>query len=48
VVAATLAAELFVEGERGSYLHADICRQPLLVEIEATLLGTSAESRGAP
>ena len=41
-VAATLASELFVEGDRVSYLHADICRQPLLVEIEATLFGASA------
>jgi chorismate lyase / 3-hydroxybenzoate synthase len=36
-VAATLDDQLLCEGDRVSYLHADICRQPLLVEIEATL-----------
>lgn len=39
LVAAALERRLFCEGDRVSYLHADICRQPLLVEIEATLLG---------
>lgn len=39
LVAATLGARLFCPRDRVSYLHADICRQPLLVEIEATLRG---------
>lgn len=39
LVEATLSERLFREGDRVSYLHADICRQPLLVEIEATLVG---------
>ncbi|MCX6950836.1 MAG: hypothetical protein NTV51_01420 [Verrucomicrobia bacterium] len=43
-VAATLAGRLFAPGDRVSYLHADICRRPLLVEIEATLFGIRAGS----
>ncbi len=39
LVAKTLEALLFTAGDRVSYLLADICRQPLLVEIEATLFG---------
>jgi hypothetical protein len=39
LVAATLGARLFCPSDRVSYLHADICRKPLLVEIEATLRG---------
>lgn len=38
-VAAALDQQLFGEGDHVSYLHADICRKPLLVEIEATLRG---------
>ncbi|MDO8541539.1 MAG: hypothetical protein Q7S40_13955 [Opitutaceae bacterium] len=45
LVAATLGEHLFSNGDRISYLHADICRQPLLVEIEATLLGVTVPSR---
>lgn len=41
-VAATLEEQLFQPGDRVSYLHADICRQSLLVEIEATLCGVAA------
>ncbi len=37
-VAATLEQKLLQPADRVSYLHADICRAPLLVEIEATLL----------
>jgi chorismate lyase / 3-hydroxybenzoate synthase len=39
LVAATLDEQLFGAGDHVSYLHADICRKPLLVEIEATLRG---------
>jgi chorismate lyase/3-hydroxybenzoate synthase len=42
-VAAVLQEKLFVDGDRVSYLHADICRAALLVEIEATLLGAKLE-----
>jgi hypothetical protein len=38
-VAAMLAERLLREGDHVSYLHADICRKPLLIEIEATLRG---------
>lgn len=38
-VAAMLQRELFTAGDSVSYLQADICRAPLLVEIEATLFG---------
>jgi chorismate lyase/3-hydroxybenzoate synthase len=41
MVAATLAEKLLVGADRVSYLHADICRVPLLVEIEATLFGVT-------
>lgn len=44
-VAATLAEHLLIPGDRVSYLHADICRQPLLVEIEATLFGVNGTAR---
>jgi chorismate lyase / 3-hydroxybenzoate synthase len=40
-VAAMLGQRLLREGDRVSYLHADICRKPLLVEIEATLQGVT-------
>lgn len=39
LVAETLGERLFCAGDRVSYLQADICRKPLLVEIEATLRG---------
>jgi len=39
LVARTLETQLFTAGDRVSYLLADICRRPLLVEIEATLFG---------
>ncbi len=39
LVAAILGERLFTAGDRVSYLHADICREPLLVEIEVTLQG---------
>jgi len=39
LVAATLGERFFGPGDRVSYLRADICRKPLLVEIEATLFG---------
>lgn len=39
VVAATLDEQLFAPGDHVCYLQADICRKPLLVEIEATLTG---------
>jgi chorismate lyase/3-hydroxybenzoate synthase len=42
-VAAVLQEKLLVDGDRVSYLHADICRAALLVEIEATLLGAKIE-----
>lgn len=38
-VASRLARALLAEGDIVSYLHADICRDSLVVEIEATLLG---------
>lgn len=38
-IAAVLQEKLLTDADRVSYLHADICRAPLLVEIEATLLG---------
>jgi chorismate lyase/3-hydroxybenzoate synthase len=37
--AALLQEKLLADTDRVSYLHADICRASLLVEIEATLLG---------
>ena len=40
-VAAILAERLFVPGDRVTYLRADICRQPLLVEIEVSLFGVA-------
>jgi len=43
-VAATLGEQLLGPGDRVSYLLADICRQPLLVEIEATLIGVAVLS----
>lgn len=46
LVAATLEEQFFAPGDRVSYLHAHICRQPLLVEIEATLFGVHAISPG--
>lgn len=46
LVARTLAAQLLTAGDRVSYLLADICRQSLLVEIEATLFGARAATRG--
>jgi chorismate lyase / 3-hydroxybenzoate synthase len=45
LVAATLGARLLEERDRVTYLHADICRRPLLVEIEATLAGVSIPTR---
>ncbi len=39
LVAKTLDTQVFTAGDRVSYLLADICRQPLLVEIEATVFG---------
>ncbi len=39
LVAATLAAKLLSDGDRVSYLQADICRAELRVEIEASLFG---------
>ena len=44
-VAAVLAERLFVSGDRVTYLHADICRQPLLVEIEVSLFGVAQAAR---
>jgi hypothetical protein len=41
VVAATLANRLLAASDRVSYLQADLCRAPLLVEIEATLFGAN-------
>jgi hypothetical protein len=38
-IAVRLEKEFFKPGDHVSYLQADICREPLLVEIEATLLG---------
>lgn len=40
-VAATLEEKLLTNGDRVSYLHADICRAALRVEIEATLFGVT-------
>ena len=40
-VTARLDERLLGQGDQVSYLHADICRADLNVEIEATLLGTS-------
>jgi hypothetical protein len=39
VVAEILERELVTKADHVSYLHADVCRESLLVEIEATLLG---------
>ncbi|HUG13293.1 MAG TPA: hypothetical protein VMM36_19920 [Opitutaceae bacterium] len=44
LVAAMLQRELFTIGDSVSYLQADICRAPLLVEIEATLFGAKVTS----
>jgi hypothetical protein len=44
-VALILEAQLFAPGDRVAYLLADICRRPLLVEIEATLFGANATPR---
>lgn len=41
VVAAVLEERLFRTGDRVAYLQADICRAPLLLEIEATLFGVA-------
>jgi chorismate lyase/3-hydroxybenzoate synthase len=38
-IASVLQEKLLTDTDRVSYLHADICRASLLVEIEATLLG---------
>lgn len=38
-VAEVLERELLTKADQVSYLHADICRKDLVVEIEATLLG---------
>ena len=46
VVAATLSKTLLRSGDRVSYLHADICRAPRLVEIEATLFDAVVQRRG--
>jgi len=40
-VAAVLEQRIFTDADRVSYLHADICRASLLVEIEASLFGVS-------
>jgi chorismate lyase/3-hydroxybenzoate synthase len=45
LVAATLEQRLLCAGDRVSYLHADICRKSLLVEIEATLVGVTNTAR---
>jgi enamine deaminase RidA (YjgF/YER057c/UK114 family) len=42
LVAATLEERLLQGADRVSYLHADVCRTQLLVEIEATLFGVTA------
>lgn len=44
LVEATLQRELFRPGDRVSYLQAEICRAPLLVEIEATLFNARIAS----
>ena len=41
LVAAMLEGRLLVKTDRVSYLQAEICRAPLLVEIEATLFGVT-------
>jgi len=41
LVADTVGKNLLQPGDRISYLHADICRESLSVEIEATLLGVT-------
>jgi hypothetical protein len=41
LVAATLEGSLLHRKDRVSYLRADICRAPLLVEVEATLFGVT-------
>jgi chorismate lyase / 3-hydroxybenzoate synthase len=41
LAAAILAKHFLRETDHVSYLHADICRAPLLVEIEVTLFGAS-------
>lgn len=41
-VATALQEKLLVAGDRVSYLHADICRASLLVEIEVTLIGVKS------
>lgn len=41
MIAAALDERLFASGDRVSYVQADICRAPLLVEIEATLFGVT-------
>jgi hypothetical protein len=42
LVAATLEKTLLAGKDRISYLHADMCRAPLLVEIEASLFGVTS------
>lgn len=44
VVAAMLQERLLADGDRVSYVQADICRAALLVEIEASLFGVRAIS----
>lgn len=46
LVAATLGDQLLADGDRVCYLHADICRRALLVEVEVTLLGVRCLSSG--
>jgi hypothetical protein len=41
LVAAMMEERLLVGTDRVSYLQAEICRAPLLVEIEATLFGVT-------
>jgi len=41
-VAGILERELLTKADQVSYLHADICREDLVVEIEATLLGVDS------
>jgi chorismate lyase / 3-hydroxybenzoate synthase len=45
LVAAAVDERLLSEGDRVSYIHADICRKPLLVEIEVALVGVTNTSR---
>jgi hypothetical protein len=47
-VAELLDEKLFVAGDRVSYLHAHICRQTLLVEIEATVVGARVRDSAPP